>query len=184
MPLTRHCSYFDFSKMESAHYEGTRLYIVSTSKAMIRGLENDGWDRQELKADISSARCRRLHRLCAVWGTLYETCLQFKKMVLDICPRQTSPWSGCSTSWSLTRCQTWRGPAKYRVFSRMSLVSDRGGVQAVQDPVQTQVRRLERASCQQHGSSQRKKESGLVVTHIFRKAASAAVNVLKMRKKA
>ena len=92
---------FDFSKMESAHYEGTRLYIVSTSKAMIRGLENDGWDRQELKADISSARCRRLHRLCAVWGTLYETCLQFKKMVLDI--RQTSPWSGCSTSWSLTR---------------------------------------------------------------------------------
>ena len=44
MPLTRHCSYFDFSKMESAHYEGTRLYIVSTSKAMIRGLENDGWE--------------------------------------------------------------------------------------------------------------------------------------------
>ena len=30
--------------MESAHYEGTRLYIVSTSKAMIRGLENDGWE--------------------------------------------------------------------------------------------------------------------------------------------
>ena len=43
MPLARQSSYFDFSKMESVH-EGTRLYIVSTPKAMMRGLENAVWE--------------------------------------------------------------------------------------------------------------------------------------------